>query len=58
MAGKPVRCEYRGRDRYGRTRGAALVSCGMVWAFTRYSSDYISQESAIGGRPACPRTTV
>ena len=31
--------------------GAAMVSAGMAWAFTRYSSDYVSQErAAIGAR--------
>jgi endonuclease YncB( thermonuclease family) len=49
----------RGHDRYGRSiglcraggkdLGAELVSAGMAWAFTRYSSDYIRQEwAAIG----------
>jgi endonuclease YncB( thermonuclease family) len=56
MASGPIRCEDRGHDRYGRTiglcragqqdLGAAMVSTGMAWAFTRYSSDYISQEKA------------
>jgi len=42
----------RGRDRYGRSiglcrpngedPGAAMVSTGMAWAFTRYSSDLAS----------------
>ena len=49
-------------DCYGRTvalcladgvdLGAAMVSAGMAWAFTRYSSDYVSQErTAIAARP-------
>jgi endonuclease YncB( thermonuclease family) len=52
----PVACEMRGHDRYGRSiglcraggkdLGAELVRAGMAWAFTRYSSDYISQERA------------
>jgi endonuclease YncB( thermonuclease family) len=56
-----VVCEFRGRDRYkrsiglcrgdGEDLGAAMVSTGMAWAFTRYSSDYIAQErAAIGAR--------
>jgi endonuclease YncB( thermonuclease family) len=61
MANGPVRCEERGHDRYRRTiglcrageqdLGAAMVSAGMAWAFTRYSSDYIGEEkAAIGAR--------
>jgi endonuclease YncB( thermonuclease family) len=57
----PVACEDRGRDRYGRSiglcraggrdLGADMVSAGMAWAFTRYSSDYVDQErTAIGAR--------
>ena len=56
MASGTVRCEDRGHDRYRRTiglcrdngedLGAAMVRTGMAWAFTRYSSDYISQEKA------------
>jgi endonuclease YncB( thermonuclease family) len=31
--------------------GAAMVSTGMAWAFTRYSSDYVAEEkAAIGSR--------
>jgi endonuclease YncB( thermonuclease family) len=55
----PIRCEDRGHDRYRRTislcraggqdLGAAMVSTGMAWAFTRYSSDYIGQERAAIG---------
>jgi len=59
MRGKAITCEDRGRDRFGRTigvcradgedLGGAMVSTGMAWAFTRYSTDYVSQErSAIG----------
>ena len=61
MASAPIHCEDRGHDRYRRTiglcragkqdLGAAMVSAGMAWAFTRYSSDYIDQErAAIGAR--------
>ncbi len=54
MAAGPVQCEDRGRDRYGRSIGLCraggkdlggdMVSGGMAWAFTRYSSDYVGQE--------------
>jgi endonuclease YncB( thermonuclease family) len=47
------------KDRYGRTvalccadgrdMGVLMVSAGMAWAFTRYSSDFISQERAAIG---------
>jgi endonuclease YncB( thermonuclease family) len=61
IAAGPVQCEDRGRDRYsrsiglcragGRDLGADMVSAGMAWAFTRYSSDYIGQEKgAISAR--------
>jgi endonuclease YncB( thermonuclease family) len=56
MSGHTVVCEYKDRDRYGRTvalcradgqdLGAAMVRAGMAWAFTRYSSDYVDQERA------------
>jgi endonuclease YncB( thermonuclease family) len=56
MLGKRIECEFRGKDRYGRSiglcradgldLGAAMVSAGMAWAFTRYSSDYVEQEMA------------
>jgi endonuclease YncB( thermonuclease family) len=61
MEGSSVVCKFRGHDRYKRTiglcrangedLGAAMVSAGMAWAYTRYSSDYVSQEkAAIGAR--------
>jgi endonuclease YncB( thermonuclease family) len=61
VLGKRIECEFRGRDRYGRSiglcradardLGADMVGAGMAWAFTRYSSDYIDEErSAIGNR--------
>ncbi|WP_428673795.1 thermonuclease family protein [Reyranella sp.] len=56
IAGHAIACEARDRDRYGRIvavcradgqdLGAAMVSAGMAWAFTRYSSDYVGQELA------------
>jgi endonuclease YncB( thermonuclease family) len=61
VRGHRVACEAKDKDRYGRTialcradgqdLGAAMVRKGMAWAFTRYSSEYISQErAAIGAR--------
>ena len=61
VAGRAITCEPRDKDRYGRIvalcradgqdLGAAMVSAGMAWAFTRYSSDYVEQErAAIGAR--------
>lgn len=56
IAGRPVVCESKAVDRYGRTvaicrvQGADLsglmVRDGFAWAFTRYSADYVSQEAA------------
>ena len=56
MTAGPPTCEARGHDRYGRTIGlcraegidiqAAMVSAGMAWAFTRYSTDYSNEEAA------------
>jgi endonuclease YncB( thermonuclease family) len=61
VLGKRIECEFKGRDRYGRSigvcradgrdLGADMVQAGLAWAFTRYSSDYIDEEkSALGGR--------
>jgi len=54
VGGRPVVCQERDRDRYGRVVavcrvggediGAAMVREGLAWAFTRYSVDYIDQE--------------
>jgi len=51
-----VRCESRGRDRYGRLLGvcsasgrdvnAALVSEGMAEAYRKYALDYVAEEGA------------
>jgi endonuclease YncB( thermonuclease family) len=56
MLGKRIECEFRGKDRYGRSiglcradgrdLGADMVEAGMAWAFTLYSSDYVEQERA------------
>src|SRR4051794_37579879 len=61
VKGRTLACEAKATDRYGRTvalcradgvdLGAAMVSAGMAWAFTRYSSDYVGEErAAIGTR--------
>ena len=54
VAGKNVRIEERGKDRYKRTLGIVylkdndineiLVLNGYAWAFTKYSKIYESQE--------------
>ncbi len=54
VGGRPVACEPRGADRYGRTvavcrsdgrdLGAAMVRDGWAVAFVRYSLDYVAQE--------------
>lgn len=51
---RPVACEPRGTDRYGRTvalcrvdgsdLGAAMVRDGWAVAFVRYAMDYVAQE--------------
>lgn len=53
--GRPVVCEEKDRDRYGRTvaicrasgedLGAIMVREGLAWAFVRYSRDYVDQEA-------------
>ena len=53
--GRSVACEYKTKDRYGRTvalcradgedLGAAMVRAGHAWAFVRYSKDYVTQEA-------------
>jgi endonuclease YncB( thermonuclease family) len=61
IEGRTVTCEARGHDRYRRTIGLCraaeqdlggdMVSAGMAWAFTRYSSDYVQPEkAAVDGR--------
>jgi endonuclease YncB( thermonuclease family) len=59
VKGRKITCEPRVTDRYGRTvalcradgvdLGASMVSAGMAYAFTRYSSDYVSQERSAPG---------
>ncbi|SEP38059.1 Endonuclease YncB, thermonuclease family [Rhodospirillales bacterium URHD0017] len=54
MRHRTITCEPKTIDRYGRLvalcradgedLGAAMVSAGMAWAFTRYSRDYARQE--------------
>lgn len=56
VRGKSVACEPRDKDRYGRTIavcrvgrqdiGAWMVEQGWALAFTRYSDDYVGQETA------------
>lgn len=56
MASKPITCERKTNDRYGRLvgicrageldLGAAMVRAGHTWAFVRYSRDYVGQEVA------------
>lgn len=55
IAGKTVACDPKTTDRYGRTvaicradgvdLGRVLVRRGMAWAFTRYSLDYVAEET-------------
>lgn len=55
IKGRPVVCEAKDTDRYGRAvaicraggedLGALMVRSGMAWAFVRYSSDYVEQEA-------------
>src|SRR5437879_4068516 len=54
-SGREVDCQEKDRDHYGRVvaicrvsgqdLGAILVSEGLAWAFTQYSSDYVSQQA-------------
>jgi endonuclease YncB( thermonuclease family) len=54
-SGREVQCQAKDRDRYGRVvaicrvsgqdLGAILVTEGLAWAFTRYSSDYVSEQA-------------
>ncbi|WP_299132690.1 thermonuclease family protein [uncultured Amaricoccus sp.] len=56
VAGGEVRCAPLDRDGYGRViarceaggvdLGAALAGEGLAWAFVRYSSDYVAEETA------------
>ena len=53
-AGRPIVCQEKDRDRYGRIvaicrasgedLGAILVREGFAWAFTRFSVDYVDQQ--------------
>ncbi|HPG88825.1 MAG TPA: thermonuclease family protein [Hyphomicrobium sp.] len=55
IAGNDVVCDRQGTDKYGRTLAicfadgrdlnAAMVRAGMAWAFVRYSSMYVVQET-------------
>jgi len=56
IGSKPVRCEPRGLDKYGRTLAtcfvdghdinAQMVRQGWAWAFVRYSTSYVPEEAA------------
>lgn len=52
---KPVRCTYKGRDRYGRSLmlcrnhanldvGQAMVDAGWAWAYAQFTIDYVVNE--------------
>jgi endonuclease YncB( thermonuclease family) len=55
IEGKPVRCDSRGLDKYGRTLGvcflgdldvnAWMVRQGHAWAFIKYSTSYVQDET-------------
>ena len=52
-AGRPIVCQEKDRDRYGRIvaicrasgedLGAIMVREGLAWAFVRYSRDYVDE---------------
>lgn len=54
VAGRPVACEARDRDRYGRIvaicraggldLNRAMVRAGLAWAYTQYGRDYEDAE--------------
>lgn len=62
VEGRTVRCDVRGRDRYGRDLarcsvggedlGGWLVDQGLAQAYRRYSTDYVAQEDAARARRA------
>ncbi len=55
IEGKPVRCQARGHDKYGRTLAvcflgtedvnAWMVRHGLAWAFVKYSTSYVKEEA-------------
>ena len=55
IGGKPVSCQPRGLDKYGRTLAvcfvdgrdinAQMVRQGWAWAFVRYSTSYVQEEA-------------
>ena len=55
IGGRPVSCEPRGLDKYGRTLAvcfvagrdinAQMVRDGYAWAFVKYSRSYVSEEA-------------
>lgn len=62
VEGRTVRCDVRGRDRYGRDLarcaiggedlGGWMVSQGLAQAYRRYSTDYVAEEEAARARGA------
>ena len=56
VAGKQVRCQSHGKDKYGRMIGvcfvagrdinAVMVRDGYAWAFVKYSESYVVEEQA------------
>ena len=56
IAGWPARCDRRGTDKYsrilavcfvrGRDINAEMVRQGHAWAFVRYSTSYVKEETA------------
>src|SRR5712671_6908739 len=56
IGSKPVSCEPRGLDKYGRTLAvcfvdgrdinAQMVRQGFAWAFVRYSTSYVKEEAS------------
>ena len=62
IAGRPVVCTERDRDRYGRLVAvcraggedinAWMVAQGMAVAYTKYSRAYVGQQRSREGRPA------
>lgn len=55
VAGKQLKCEPRGLDKYGRTLGVCFIGSqdingwmvrqGHAWAFTKYSTSYVKEEA-------------
>ncbi len=60
VSGRPVSCNSRGTDKYGRVLGvcyvgdldinAEMVRRGHAWAYVKYSSSYVEQEAEARAR--------